>query len=37
VADLREANLEGANLSRASYDENTLWPDGIGPIENEGE
>ena len=26
------ANFSGADLSKAVWDENTIWPDGIGPL-----
>jgi len=31
-ADLREADLREADLRGAQWDENTVWPKGIGPL-----
>ena len=35
TANLREANLSGADLREANYDGHTTWPDGFVPPKNE--
>ena len=33
-ADLRQTHIEGADLRGAHWNEFTMWPEGIGPVNN---
>ena len=34
-ADLSAANINRADLTGAHWDKNTIWPDGIGPLNDQ--